>query len=149
MLVFSKRSRDRLKGVHPNLVKVITRALEISSSDFSVTEGVRTIQRQKELVWQGKSQTMNSKHLVQSSGYGHAIDIVPYPVSWELEKFYPLAEAVRRAAKELNVNIRWGGCWVTLNDTSKPIKDLINEYSSQRRKQGKKPFIDCPHFELV
>lgn len=146
---FGASSLKRLEGVHPDLVKVAKLALEKSESDFSVLEGVRTLERQKMLVAKKMSQTLDSKHIKQSDGFGHAIDITPFPISWDIEKFYPLAEAMRKAAKELGVRVRWGGCWKTLNDTTLPCKQLVSEYSAERRAQGKKAFIDGPHFELA
>tara|TARA_R100001377_G_scaffold43808_2_gene24887 strand:+ start:27465 stop:27788 length:324 start_codon:yes stop_codon:yes gene_type:complete len=93
------------------MVAVVTRALELSKQDFSITEGIRHIDRQKELVKTGKSTTLNSRHLT-----GHAVDVVPYPVSWDWEYFHPIAEAMEKAAKELKVNIVWGGDWVNFPD---------------------------------
>lgn len=147
--VFSKKSILKLQGVHPDLVKVITLALSYSKQDFSITEGVRTKEQQALYVRTGKSQTMNSKHLVQSDGFSHAVDVVPYPVSWDLEKFYPIADAVKKASKELGITVRWGGAWVNLNTSEKPAVELIKSYSEARKKTGNKVFIDAPHFELV
>lgn len=146
---FSKKSIERLKQVHPDLVKVVTRAIELSEVDFSVICGVRSMKEQRILVAEGKSRTLNSKHLVQSDGYSHAIDLAPYPINWKLEFFYPIMEAMRKAAKELNINVRWGGAWVNLNTTSETPEKLIQEYSRARRQAGNKVFIDAPHFELV
>lgn len=148
MYKFSNKSKERLNNVHPDLVKVMERAIQLSKQDFSITEGVRTLQRQKELFEKKVTQTLKSKHLIQSTGYGHAVDVVPYPVSWEMEKFYPIAEAVRQAAKELGVKITWGGSWTLLNNTDSSISDLIKDYKAQGRKFRKRVFIDCPHFEL-
>lgn len=147
--VFSKKSVLKLQGVHPDLVKVITLALSYSKQDFSITEGVRTKEQQALYVRTGKSQTMNSKHLVQSDGFSHAIDVVPYPVSWNLEKFYPIADAVKKASKELGITVRWGGAWVNLNASNQSARELVESYSKARRKTGNKVFIDAPHFELV
>lgn len=147
--VFSKKSKLKLQGVHPDLVKVITLALSYSKQDFSITEGVRTKEQQALYVRTGKSQTMNSKHLVQSDGFSHAIDVVPYPVSWELEKFYLIADAVKKASKELGITVRWGGAWVNLNSSEKSARELVKSYSDARKKAGNKVFIDAPHFELV
>lgn len=149
MYQLSNKSLNNLKGVHPDLVKVVKRALELSQTDFSVIEGVRTTERQAQLVAEKRSQTMNSKHLVQSSGYGHAVDLVPYPVNWKLFSFHPIAEAMRKASKELNIRVRWGGAWIDLTRTDKPVNELIEDYSKARRKVGNKVFIDAPHFELV
>jgi len=103
---FSQRSLDNLKGVHEDLVSVVTRALELTEQDFMVIEGLRTEERQKQLVAEGKSKTMNSRHLT-----GHAVDIVPYPVSWEWEDFRPVVNAMRKAAKELGVDVEHGFDW--------------------------------------
>ena len=146
---FSKRSLAKLEGVHPDLVKVITTALKLSKVDFSVIEGVRTVAQQRINVATGKSQTMNSKHLKQKDGYSHAVDVVPYPVNWELDSFYPIAEAIQASAKKLNITVRWGGSWSMLNNTDKLPSELIREYSNARRKAGNKVFIDAPHFELI
>jgi len=105
------RSKQRLSGVHPDLVAVVKRAIEISEQDFGVTEGIRNIDRQRQLVATGKSTTMNSRHLT-----GHAVDLVPYPVSWDWEHFYPIADAMKQAAEELNVAIEWGGDWKSFPD---------------------------------
>lgn len=83
----SQRSKDRLKGVHPDLVAVVERAIELTGVDFGVTCGVRTIEEQEANVAAGRSQTMRSKHLPQEDGYSQAVDVVAYvgsEVSWEL-----------------------------------------------------------------
>lgn len=149
MAEFSKKSKEKLKGVHPDLVKVLELAITYTKQDFSITEGVRIKQQQAIYVQTGKSQTMNSKHLVQADGYGHAIDVVPYPVSWELEKFYPIADAIAKAAKELNVTVRWGGAWINLNSSKLSAKQLLDNYVKARKKTGNKVFIDAPHFEII
>lgn len=149
MFKLSKKSKDRLQGVHPNLQKVVELAIQLSSQDFGVTEGLRTIERQRELLSKRLTQTMNSKHLKQSSGYGHAVDVAPYPLSWDLGNFYPIVEAFRKAAKQLNIKIKWGGSWDILNNTGAPAKTLVENYSKMRRSQGLRPFIDGPHFELA
>ena len=107
----SLRSRQRLSGVHPDLVAVVKRAIEITEQDFSVTEGIRHIERQRKLVATGKSTTLKSRHLT-----GHAVDLVPYPVSWDWEYFYPIADAMKQAAKELCVDLEWGGDWKSFKD---------------------------------
>lgn len=149
MAKFSNKSKEKLKGVHPDLVKVLELAITYTKQDFSITEGVRTKEQQVIYVRTGKSQTMNSKHLVQKDGYGHAIDVVPYPVSWELEKFYPIADAISKAAKELKVTVRWGGAWINLNSSNLSAKQLLDNYVKARKKAGNKVFIDAPHFEIV
>ncbi|MDN0093882.1 M15 family metallopeptidase [Yersinia rohdei] len=112
--IFGKASESNLSGVHPDLVKVVRRALELTPIDFKVIEGRRTLDRQRELVRAGASQTMNSRHLT-----GHAVDIVPLPdgkVSWEWKYFYPLADAMKQAAAELGIAVEWGGNWTTFKD---------------------------------
>lgn len=100
------RSRQNLSGVHPDLVAVVERAIEITEVDFTVIEGLRSRERQKKLVAEGKSKTMNSRHLT-----GHAVDIVPWPVSWEREDFIPIVEAMKQAAKELDIPVVHGHDW--------------------------------------
>ena len=107
----SLRSKQKLSGVHPDLVAVVQRAVEITEQDFSVLEGLRSIERQKELYKSGKSKTMNSRHLT-----GHAVDLAPYPLSWDWEYFYPIADAMNEAAKELGVDVEWGGDWKSFPD---------------------------------
>jgi len=110
----SRASQGRLGGVHPDLVKVVKRAIEITTVDFGITEGLRSVTRQKELVAQGKSQTMNSRHLT-----GHAVDVVAYvngKVSWDFGLYERIADAMFEAAKEYDITIVWGGYWDTLKD---------------------------------
>jgi peptidoglycan L-alanyl-D-glutamate endopeptidase CwlK len=110
--ILGKRSTDNLKGVHPDLVRVVKRALDISPVDFTVIEGLRTKERQAELLEQGFTRTMNSRHII-----GQAIDIVPLPVDWNNPKpFGMVAEAMKKAADELGVKITWGGDWKTFKD---------------------------------
>ena len=109
----SKRSLDRLQGVHPDLVKVVQRAIEITTVDFSVLEGLRTPERQQQLYKSGASQTLNSRHLT-----GHAVDLgawVGNQVRWDWPLYHKIAAAMKQAAKELDVKIEWGGDW-TMKD---------------------------------
>lgn len=110
----SKKSRDRLSGVHPDLVKVVERAIEITEVDFAVLEGVRSKTRQEQLVKAGASQTMRSRHLT-----GHAVDLGAYvagSVRWDWPLYHKLAAAVKQAAAELQIPIEWGGDWTTFKD---------------------------------
>lgn len=118
MFKFSKRSEGNLQGVHPDLVAVIRRALALTSVDFMVTEGARTLNRQRQLYAQGASKTMNSLHLPQGDGYSHAVDLAAWVdgVRWDWPLYYKIADAVKAAAKELNVPIEWGGDWKTFKD---------------------------------
>jgi peptidoglycan L-alanyl-D-glutamate endopeptidase CwlK len=112
--VFSKKSKDRLSGVHDDLVTVVNRALELSEIDFAVLEGVRSTARQEQLVRAGASQTMRSRHLT-----GHAVDlgaIVGGTVRWDWALYYKIADAMKAASAELNIPIEWGGDWVSFKD---------------------------------
>lgn len=144
----SQRSLNRLKGLDQDLIDVVQRAINITEIDFGVSEGLRTLERQKELVEKGASQTLKSKHLS-----GKAVDLVAYigpRVSWELKVYDDIADAMRQAAKELDVTLRWGAAWhKNLTDTDMPSEDLMNEYIDLRRSQNRRPFIDAPHFELA
>ena len=109
MYKFSKRSLDNLKGVDERLVKLMEEVLSISPYDFGITEGLRTIEKQKEYVRTGKSQTMNSYHLK-----GKAVDIVVYKdgkVSWKLDYYKEIADLVKKIAKHNELKITWGGDW--------------------------------------
>ena len=110
----SIRSRDRLKGVHPDLVAVVERAIQLTGVDFMITEGLRTPARQAELVRAGASRTQNSRHLT-----GHAIDVaalVAGQVRWDWPLYPRIAEAFRQAAREMHVPLTWGGDWPRLRD---------------------------------
>ena len=114
MYSFSQRSKDRLKGVHPDLVKVMEEAIKESPLDFGITEGLRTLERQKELFSSGKSQTMNSRHL-----RGLAVDIAIFvegKVNWDFPNYQLVADHIKEVAKELNVPIQWGGNWISFKD---------------------------------
>lgn len=110
----SQRSLGRLASVNEDLVKVVKLAIERSPLDFSITEGLRTVERQKELVAQKKSQTMKSRHIV-----GEAVDIcvlIDGKANWDLANYRKVADVFKACAKELGVTITWGGDWKTLVD---------------------------------
>jgi peptidoglycan L-alanyl-D-glutamate endopeptidase CwlK len=110
--ILGKRSTDNLQGVNADLVRVVKLALELSPVDFTVIEGLRTKERQAELMKQGFTRTMSSRHII-----GQAVDIVPLPVDWNNPKpFQLVAEAMKKAAAELDVKITWGGDWRTFVD---------------------------------
>lgn len=147
------KSLERMQGVHPDLVRVVQRAIELTDQDFMVLEGVRTEQRQRELYGHGRSAddmrakgldpalakpgaqvvtwTLKSNHFKQIDGYGHAVDLVPYPVDWSsVEKFDAIALAMFAAAEELGFRLRHGADW---------------NQNGKRREKGE---TDSPHFEL-
>jgi len=110
--MLTTRDMQRLAGVHPDLVRVISRARE--AADFIVTEGLRTTERQRQLFAAGASQTMNSRHLT-----GHAVDLaalVGKEVRWDWPLYDRLALAVKKAAVEEEVAIVWGGDWPRFRD---------------------------------
>ena len=131
-----KKSRERLIGVHPDLTRVVERAIELTDVDFTVLEGVRSKARQEKLVASGASQTMNSRHLT-----GHAVDLgalVAGQVRWDWGLYLRIAGAVRIASLELGIPIRWGGTWGLLSDLKGDITaDVLH-----------KRFPDGPHYEL-
>ena len=119
--VLGAKSLQKLEGVHEDLVKVVKRAIELTDTDFTVGEGLRTKERQAKLFAEGKSKTLNSKHLT-----GRAVDLWVLKdgkVTWDKVAYDNLAPFVKQAAKELEINIRWGGDF--------------------------KGFFDGPHYELV
>lgn len=145
----SQRSLDRLEGVDERLVAVVKQAITTTKIDFGVIQGMRTLEMQKELVAKGASQTMKSKHLT-----GHAVDLMAYISgrgSWELNLYDDIADAMKEAGDVLGVQLRWGAAW-HINDMRKwegTMEAAMNGYIDLRRSQGRRPFIDGPHFELV
>ena len=143
----SQRSLDRLEGVDADLVAVVKRAIEITTVDFGVTEGMRSIETQRKYVDAGKSQTMNSKHLT-----GDAVDLVAYigsDVAWELNLYDDIADAMKQAATELGVPLLWGAAW-NVPDITKwegTMNEAMCHYIDERRAMGRKPFIDGPHYQ--
>ena len=114
MYKLSARSKQRLGGVHDDLVKVVERAIEITTVDFTVLEGLRLPERQKVLVDAGASKTLNSRHIT-----GHAVDLgawVDNQVDWSWPLYHKIAVAMKEAAKELDVAIVWGGDWRNFKD---------------------------------
>lgn len=111
---FGARSLARLEGVHPDLVRVMKRAIACSTIDFSVIEGVRTLAKQKQYMAAGATRTMNSRHLT-----GHAVDVAPYvggQIRWDWPLYHQLAPVIKKAALELEVPITWGGDWRSFKD---------------------------------
>lgn len=144
----SQKSLDRLKGVDDDMVRVVKKAIELTKVDFGVICGLRTVEEQEELVAKGASQTMKSKHID-----GLAVDLMAYlggRASWELNLYDDIADAMKEAAKLENVGVRWGAAWQIDNmaDWDGTMEEAMNAYIDLRRSQGRRPFIDGPHFEL-
>lgn len=150
----SSRSLKKLEGVHPDMVDTVKRAIELTTVDFGVTYGVRTLAEQERLYKSGRSQTMKSKHLIQGDGYSHAVDLVAYDgsdVVWEINVYDNIADAMAQAANEVGCKIKWGAAWSVGNiaEYVGTMEDAMNEYVDLRRSQSRRPFIDGPHFELM
>jgi peptidoglycan L-alanyl-D-glutamate endopeptidase CwlK len=115
----SEKSRIKLSGAHPDLVKVIERAAELADMNFTVLEVLRTTARQRELVRSGASRTMKSRHLAGADGKSRAVDIAPMDggqVSWAWPLYHRLAPIIKQAALEVGVPIEWGGDWRSFKD---------------------------------
>jgi len=145
----SSRSIDRLGGIDAGLITVVNTAIDMTKVDFGVTCGMRTLAEQEALVAKGASQTMKSKHLE-----GRAVDLVAYvgsSVTWQLNMYDDLADAMAAAAGKLNVPLKWGAAWSVGNiaEWDGTMEDAMNSYVDLRRSQGRRPFIDAPHFEMM
>ena len=113
-IVLGHRSLARLEGVHPDLVRVVKKAAAMSPLDFTVLEGLRTLDRQKQLFNLGATKTLRSRHLT-----GHAVDLAPMvggTVRWDWPLYHRLAKIIKEAAVAENVPIEWGGNWKTFKD---------------------------------
>ena len=145
----STRSQERLMGIEPELKEVVYEAIKVTKIDFGVIEGLRTEEKQKQLVESGASQTMKSKHLE-----GRAVDLMAYiggRGSWELNVYDEIADAMKEAADKVEVAVRWGAAWTVtdIREWEGTMEEAMNSYIDTRRGQGRRPFIDAPHFELM
>lgn len=155
--VLGKASAQKLATVHPRLRQVVELAIKLSSVDFTVLEGARTVQRQHELYGQGRTAaqlkaagvhpnlakprdkqvtwTLKSNHFPKADGLGRAVDLAPWPIDWEgptrFPKFDAIADAMFAAARQLGIKIRWGADW---------------DMDGNPRERGE---TDSPHFELA
>jgi peptidoglycan L-alanyl-D-glutamate endopeptidase CwlK len=142
----SQKSLEKLQGVDDRLVAIVHDAIKISRVDFTVGEGLRTVERQRELIAKKLSKIKNSKHL-----FGEAVDLFAYVdggVKWDLPYYFDIAEAMKEASIKYNTILRWGAVWD--RDLNK-IKDTSKEpysYTERRKAIGKKAFIDAVHFEI-
>jgi len=147
--ILSERSRGNLMRVDKRLVDVVKTAIQVTTVDFGVIQGIRTVEEQKILVEKGASRTMKSKHIE-----GLAVDLMAYingRGSWELNLYDDIADAIKKAALENEVAIRWGAAWhmPDIRKWGSSMEEAMNNYIDLRRSEGKRPFIDAPHFELT
>lgn len=154
------RSYAELHGVHPTLIDCVALAVDLCEQPFAVHDGLRTLEEQKALVRAGASTTMNSKHLRQADGFGHAIDAVPLvngKLRWEWPPIYVIAAAMHAAARRKGVALRWGAVWDRALDDLDPrnLEAEVNSYRARKiladKLAGRKPrvFTDGPHFEKI
>lgn len=151
----SQISRDRLKNVHPKLKQCVELAITISLVDFRVQQGERSLADQKKAVASGNSRTMRSKHLMQSDGLVHAVDLVVLRngvVDWTFDLYAYIALAMDQAATTLGIagNIRWGCAWDrVLSDFHGDAKSYLNEAKAYASRHPGSDLLDAPHFEWV
>jgi len=147
-------SNLRLIEVQVDLARVVRRAIELTEQDFQVFEGLRDIERQRELVAKGASRTLDSYHLADRHGQSHAVDLVPFiagKVQWQDGPCITVARAMHKAARLFGVPVTWGGVWD--NELTKlnadDLEGEIDSYVARFRKDhGKKPLVDRPHFQV-
>ena len=145
----STRSINRMAGIEPDLIEMVKTAITLTKVDFGVTCGMRTLAEQEALVAKGASKTMKSKHLE-----GRAVDLVAYVgsnVTWSLNMYDDLADAMAEASRKHGIPLKWGAAWTIGNiaDYQGTMEDAMNDYVDLRRSQGRRPFIDAPHFEMM
>jgi len=160
MFKLGSRSRAELVGVHPRLVAVVERAIKLTPQDFAVHDGLRTAEEQHRLYRRQASQRdgyrRKSEHQLQDTGFGHAVDNVPWingRVRWEWPAIYPIAVAMRQAAIEEGLDLIWGGIWdrkiCDLPDTAAGMEAEVRAYADRRRAIKKAAFLDGPHYEIA
>lgn len=147
-------SASRLIDVQIDLARTIRKAIELTEQDFQVFEGLRTIERQRELVAKGASRTLDSYHVADKYGMSHAVDLVPFiagKVQWQDAPCLEVAKAMHRAARHFMVKLTWGGVWdleLTKLDPDN-LDGEIDSYVARHVKDfGRKPLVDRPHFQV-
>jgi len=114
------KGAEKLQGVHPHLLAVIVRAADTAPMDIIVLEGVRTLERQRQLVAKGASTTLRSRHIPGPNGYSHAVDVAPVDskgnASWDWDLYFKLSPVIKQATRDLGYPIEWGGDWRTFKD---------------------------------
>lgn len=147
-------SREHLVGVNVDLARVVRRAIELSEQDFTVFEGLRSAERQAELFAAGASRTLDSYHLPDERGIGHAVDLVPWIAGkpqWQQTPCLKIAKAMHRAAQMFDVPVTWGAVWdrelraLDATGLEQEIEDYVHRY---RSRTGKAPLVDMPHYQV-
>lgn len=147
-------SRKHLVGVNVDLARVVRRAIEITEQDFTVFEGLRDAARQAELFAAGASRTLDSFHLPDERGIGHAVDLVPWiagKAQWQEKPCLVIAKAMYRAAQQFDVPVTWGAVWdrelraLDATELDQEIEDYVHRY---RARTGKRPLVDLPHYQV-
>ena len=147
--VLSQRSLSKMNGINNELHTVVCSAIKLSKIDFGVICGIRTETEQRALLEKGATTTMKSKHLT-----GDAVDLMAYigsRGSWELNLYDDIADAMKEAAIQERVGIRWGAAWniPDIREWEGTMEEAMNHYIDERRAQKRRPFIDGPHFECI
>ena len=147
--VLSQRSLSKMNGINNELHTVVCSAIKLSKIDFGVICGMRTETEQRALLEKGATTTMKSKHLT-----GDADDLMAYigsRGSWELNLYDDIADAMKEAAIQERVGIRWGAAWniPDIREWEGTMEEAMNHYIDERRAQKRRPFIDGPHFECI
>ena len=152
------KSLAQLARVHPDMIRVVKRAIQITTQDFAVHDGGRTAEEQHKLFLSGASQKdgykNKSNHQCTADGFGHAVDLVPYVTGrglvWDWALIYPIASAMSMASRELGVGIKWGGNWYEpMSAYGVTVKDMIASVERYKAAHPGSDFIDGPHFELT
>jgi peptidoglycan L-alanyl-D-glutamate endopeptidase CwlK len=145
------QSEENLVGVHPDLVRIVRLAIQFTTQDFQVHDGLRLLAEQEANIAKGVSWTKHSRHLAQADGYGHAVDLVPVingDLTWDWHGCYKIAYAMQKAARANAIPLIWGGCWDrSLNIMGDPQIES-GDYVTRRQALGLTAKIDGPHFEL-
>lgn len=143
---FGEKSEAELVGVNPDLVKVVRAALQCSDIDFSVHDGLRSIEQQAEYFVDGASQKLVSRHLT-----GHAVDLYPFvggKIRTDEQLCNPIAAAMCFAAKSHGIQVEWGGAWGFPLNNYKTAAEARAAYLLSCKLKLKKPFNDLFHFQL-
>lgn len=156
---FGPRSIENRKGVHPDLLRIVDLALTYSEQDFGIFEGGRSDERQEQLVATGMSQTRDSYHKKQKSGFFHAVDLVPWingAYKWDWDGCFKIACAMDRAAAELGLDhlLTWGAVWdypMSLygNNSGQDIKGIKAAVEFYKDRHPGKDFLDGPHYQFA